>query len=59
MVGVTGLTIADNFGINVCATALGHFQFLQDKHARALRDDKAVTIDIKWPRCRLRVIISC
>ena len=47
VVGVTGLSIADDLGVNGGAPLACGFQFLEHEHARTLGDDKSVPIAIE------------
>src|SRR6058998_3337155 len=42
VIGIGGVSVADNLAINFCAALFGMFQFLQHEDARAFAHDKTV-----------------
>src|SRR4051812_21535377 len=44
MVGVGGMPIALNFGVDMCAACLRVFEFFENENSSAFGDDEAVTV---------------
>ena len=58
VVGVTGHTVADNFGENIRAAFLGDFEGFENHDAGAFADDEAVAVGVEGAAGVFRVIVA-
>ena len=58
MVGVAGHAIADDFGDDIRAAALGEFERFENQHAGAFADDEAVALGVEGAAGALGFVIA-
>ena len=58
MAGVSAHAEPDEFGVYFRAARFGMLKLFKHHDARALAQNKAITVAVPGPRCRLRVIIA-
>src|SRR4030042_4978643 len=59
MVGVSGITIADQFGVNSCVPLLSKFQLFQYDNSGSFCNDKTIPVPFEWTAGLLRFVIPC
>src|SRR4030042_1987601 len=57
MVGGSGITIADQFGVNSCVTLLSKFQLFQYDNSGSFGNDKTIPVLFEWTAGLLRFVI--
>ena len=58
MVSIATGTVSDEFGVDVGSACLCVFEFFQDKHACAFRQEETVSSLVEGSRCVLGVVVT-